>query len=595
MHHQSKQLRHALPKSLLGLGLLLAAGTLGAQVRVTVGHFAPFANSVDGTSVSIRVNGQPALSNVKFGEFTNYINLGPDGNYLIEVIPTGATTPAIRQSIAATAGDYSVLAVGDGTNQTLSLLTLPDNNTAPGAGNIKLRVVHAAPFAASLDATAVSIRDQANAVVGGLGNVPFKVASGYLEVPAGRYDLKVANPGGTQTFIDLKPLNLAAGSIVTVVATGGANTLPLGVTGIAAGASPRNALPLFTIGPVKVRAVHAAPFARNIDNTSVSIRVNGNVVAQNVKYKEFSGELDLPEQGSYRFEVVPTGTTTAAINEFVDLDGNTSYNVAAVGDGKNQVLSFFTSIQDRDAPAAGQYKIRIAHAAPFAPTLEGTRVSIRTDGGDVVAGLASVPYKAASGVLALPVGALDIKVATPNGATNLIDVAPLNLPTGANVTAYAIGDGVNQPVGILAVPVGEVPTEKAIDFATGGHWIDPAKTGQGIDFLPIPRENRMVGTWYTFAADGSGVRWYIMDTCRSAIGSTSCARPGAFANNRAELSIYEASGGRLNQAGNVTTREVGVMTVDFTDCKNATANFTFTGGATGTMSLKSLIQSAGCE
>jgi hypothetical protein len=580
---------------LTGAALVLASGSAMAQVRVTVGHFAPFATSVEGTSVSVRVNGATALSNVKIGDFTDYINLGPAGAYKVEIVPTGAAQPAITADLNLTAGDYSVLAVGDGTNQPLALLPLTDNNAPPAAGNIKLRVVHAAPFAADLAATNVSIRDNANNVVGGLASVPFKVASGYLEVPAGRYDLKVANPSGSQTFIDLKPITLAAGSITTVIATGGAKTIPLGITGIAAGAAPRNAIPVFTLGPVKVRAVHLAPFANSIDGTSVSIKVGGNTVAQNVKFKQFTGELDLPAQGSYKFEVIPTGATSPAISADIDLDGNTSYNVAAAGDGKNQMLKFLTTVQDRDVPAANQYKIKVVHAAPFAATAAATSVSIRADGGDVIAGLAAVPFGIASGVLALPVGVLDIKIASPSGNNTFIDLAPLSLPAGANVTVYAIGDGVNQPLGVLAVPVGEVALEKAVDFKNGGHWIDPAKNGQGIDFLPIPRENRLVATWYTYAADGSGIRWYILDSCRNAIGASGCTRSGSFADGKAELSIYEATGGRLNAAATVTSREVGVMNVDFADCKNATATFNFTGGTTGTMALKSLVQGAGCE
>jgi len=182
-------------------------------VRLTVGHFAPFANTVDGTSVTVRVNGADALTNVKFGDFTNYIALGAAGRYRIEVIPTGAQTAAITQDVDLAAGDHTVLAVGGANSQTLGLLALSDNNTAPAAGQAKIRVVHAAPFASTLDATAVSIRNENNAVVGGLSSVPFRVASGYLEIPAGRVDLAVANPAGTTTFIDVKPVTLAAGSI----------------------------------------------------------------------------------------------------------------------------------------------------------------------------------------------------------------------------------------------------------------------------------------------------------------------------------------------------------------------------------------------
>ena len=577
--------------------LLAAASTSYAQVRVTVGHFAPFANTLDGTSVTIRVNGANALTGVKFGEFTDYINLGAPGRYKIEVLPTGTNTVAITQDLDLVAGDYTVLAVGGANSQDLSLLPLSDNNAAPAAGKAKVRVVHAAPFAAGTTATAVSIRDEANAVVGGLASVPFKGASGYLEVPAGRLDISVANPAGSQTFIDAKPVTLAAGSIVTLIATGGGNAQALGVTAIAPGSAPRNPLPLFTLGPVKVRAVHLAPFAATLAGTAVNIRVNGAQVAGGVQYKQFSGVLDLPAQGSYKFEVFPVGSSAAAISQFIDLDGGESFNVAAVGDGSNQGLSFLTTEQNTVAPGADKYKLQVVHAAPFAKNLDATRVSIRTDGGNVIAGLSSVPYLGSSAALELGVGALDIKVATPDGQNNLIDLAPVTLPAGANAVAYAVGDGINQPLGIVAVPVGDLPLEKLVDFAVGGHWFEASKAGQGIDFLPIPRENRLLATWYTFAADGSGPRWYIMDSCRSAVGSSVCSQAGAFNGQSAQLSIYEATGGRLNTAGGVTSRELGVFNVNFADCKNATANFQFTGAgaASGTMNLTSLILGPGCR
>ena len=583
----------------VGLALTFgAAAQTTSAVRITVGHFAPFANSVDGTSVTVRVNGTDALTNVKFGDFTNYLPIGAAGRYRIEVIPTGTQTAAITQEVDLAAGDHTVLAVGGANSQALGLLALSDNNTAPAAGQAKVRVVHAAPFASTLDATAVSIRNEINAVVGGLASVPFRVASGYLEIPAGRIDLAVANPAGSTTFIDVKPVTLAAGSITTLVAIGGGNSLPLGVTAIASGAAPRNPLPLFTIGPVKVRAIHAAPFAATIPGTSVSIRVNGAVVASNVLYKQFTGVLDLPAQGSYKFEVFPTGSSTAAISRFIDLDGGKSFNVAASGDGVNQPLAFLTTEQNTIAAAANKYKLQVVHAAPFAKSLEATRVSIRTDGGAVVGGLASVPFGAASGVLELDLGALDIKVASPDGATNFIDPAPFSLPAGANAVAYAIGDGVNQPLGILAVPVGELPLEKAVDFSVGGHWFDSTKSGQGLDFLPIPRDNRLLATWYTYANDTSGAqKWYLLDSCRAPAGSNTCPQAGGFDGRTAQLSIYESTGGRLNTAGGNVLREVGVMNVTFADCKKATATYQFTGtGApSGTLDLSALILGAGCK
>ncbi|MCB1612460.1 MAG: DUF4397 domain-containing protein, partial [Xanthomonadales bacterium] len=248
------------------------------------------------------------------------------------------------------------------------------------------------------------------------------------------------------------------------------------------------------------------------------------------------------------------------------------------------------------AAPAGQYALRIAHTAPFAASAEATSVSIRTDGGDVVAGLSSVPYGAASGYLELPTGTLDVKVATPDGNTNLIDLAPLNLPAGAIATAYAVGDGINQPLGIVAIPVGDVPLEANVDQSVDGIWFNPSLSGQGWSFHSLPAQNRLVGAWYTYSNDGSGRHlWYTLDSCRSAPGSSTCAIPGGFDNREVELSIYESEGGLFNQPAPVVTRDVGVMTVRFLSCTQAELRFQIGSFTSATVPISNLIPKPGCS
>lgn len=566
-----------------------------ANARVTVGHFAPFAPSLQGTSVSVRVNGQVALQNVVFGQFTEYLTLGPAGSYRVEVLPTGSSTVAISATLdLANNTDYTVLAVGDGGNQPLSLLPLVDDNRAPASGQVKVRVVHAAPFANTLAATEVSVRDNGGAVVGGLGRVPFKGASGYLALPAATYDLKVATPDGNTTLIDPKPAALPAGGIVTLVATGGANGYPTGITAIAAGAAPSNPLPTFAIGPVKVRVAHFAPFAATAEGTAVRVTVNGAEVLSNFRFRQFTPELDLT-QGSYQIQVFPQGSSTAAITGTVELDGNRSYTLAAVGNGSLQPLALQRFEDRRAAPPSGSYALRIAHTAPFAGTAAATSVSIRTDGGSVVAGLSSVPYGAASGYLELPAGPLDVKVSSPDGSVNLIDLAPLNLPAGAVATAYAVGDGINQPLGIVAIPLGDVALEKSVDQSVDGIWYNPALNGQGWSFHALPGENRLVGAWYTYSNDGSGRHlWYTLDSCRTQPGGTACTVPGGFDNRDVVLSIYESQGGLFNQPAPVVTRDVGSMTLRFLSCTQAEMRFQIGSFTSATVPLTNLVPKAGC-
>ncbi|MEZ4833019.1 MAG: DUF4397 domain-containing protein [Caldilineaceae bacterium] len=97
--------------------------------------------------------------------------------------------------------------------------------TAP-AGNANC-ASHLAPFATRW--TARDICTEAGDVVAGLTNVPYKASSGYLELPAGDYDLKVTAAGSNcgTTLIDVPSVRLADGSITEVAAIGdGVNATP---------------------------------------------------------------------------------------------------------------------------------------------------------------------------------------------------------------------------------------------------------------------------------------------------------------------------------------------------------------------------------
>lgn len=224
---------------LMSMALLLllpqTAAANDSPAVVNVAHFAPFAGSVDETSVTVRVNGADALTDFKFGDIAKGVEL-PAGDYLIEIVPTGTDTVAISGNVTVEGGvTYTLAAIGDGANQPLELFALVDDTVAPDSG-AKLRIAHLAPFAADLDATQVDICTDDGAVV--LAGVPYKVFTDpYLALPAGDYDLKItiAGSGCEAVALDLPSVRLSDGDIVDVFAIGNIANLPLQiatVTGI---------------------------------------------------------------------------------------------------------------------------------------------------------------------------------------------------------------------------------------------------------------------------------------------------------------------------------------------------------------------------
>lgn len=332
---------------------------------------------------------------------------------------------------------------------------------------------------------------------------------------------------------------------------------------------------------VRVQVGHFAPFASTLNGTSVTVRVNGANAIQNFRFGDVtSGYVDLGPAGNYLIEVLPTGTSTVAISAQLNNLAAGNYTVLAIGNGTLQPLALLPLVDDITPPPAGQVKVRVVHAAPFGSTDAATAVSIRTDGGDIVGGLASVPFRGASPFLALPAGSYDLKVATPDGGTNLIDLAPVNLAAGTIITVAAVGDGTNQPLGFVGLPGGRLPTETPVGVRGGGHWFDPASVGQGLSLYTVPSQNRIVGTWYAYGPFGTQ-RWFTVES-------------DSFDGTTASFTVRETGGGVLGGPQPISIAVAGTASLTLTDCNRATFRWTL-GSSTGTYNLTNLVPAIGCR
>jgi len=314
----------------------------------------------------------------------------------------------------------------------------------------------------------------------------------------------------------------------------------------------------------RVSVAHFAPFADTIEGTSVSVVVNGAVALENVTFKMFTDYLNLPA-GETKVDIIPTGTQTVAMTATYMLVDGQDYTVYASGNIVNQPLELVALADDNTAPAAGNVKVRIVHAAPFAATLEATEVSVRTAGGDLVAG-PGVPYGAATGYLELPANTYDLKVTSNNGQVNFIDPLPVDLQAGAVATVFAVGDIVNQDLGIIAAPLAELPLRMPVDSSTAGAYFLDGFDGQGFFNTPIPSQNRLVGSWYTYTAEGEPL-WFTYDSCMFDEDAMpgECATPGGFDGMSAMTTLYLSSG-ETNDAMQMTV-PVGTIEFNVVDCE----------------------------
>lgn len=345
----------------------------------------------------------------------------------------------------------------------------------------------------------------------------------------------------------------------------------------------------------RVAVAHFAPFADTLDGTSVNILVNGATALENVRFKDFTDYLEF-EAGTYSIDIVPVGATDPAISgEFMLADGN-DYSLFAVGNGVTQDLELLALLDNVGAPASGNLNVRIVHAAPFAADLAATEVSIRTDGGDLVNGLTGVPYGVDSGFFEIPAGSYDLKVASNDGSVNFIDIDAVDLPAGANVTVYAVGDGINQPLGVIAFPVGELPTSAAVDNRSNGMWEILEGSGTGFVLQPMPSQDRLVGSWYTYDASGNTL-FLMFDSClddSNEMGEFECSTPGAFDGVTATTSLYQPTGGGPAEDDDVTITRIGEIDFEILGCNDAMATVRLDGEAPQMYTAKQLTRPFPC-
>jgi len=195
------------------IGVLAVFSAASAQTadeaRLRVLHASPDAPAVD-----IFLDGQKAITNLAFDSITDYVKV-PAGEHTVKVFaaPSGGSgTAVIDAKVTLSAGtDYTVAAVGKLAN--IEPLVLVDNNSAPSSGQARLRFVHASP-----DAPAVDIFAEGAGVV--VPNAAFKDASGYLDLPAGTYNLQVRAAGTETVALNLPGIKLEAGNVYTAFAVG---------------------------------------------------------------------------------------------------------------------------------------------------------------------------------------------------------------------------------------------------------------------------------------------------------------------------------------------------------------------------------------
>lgn len=189
-------------------GAALAQDDMGtAMVRVLHG-------SPDAPAVDVYADGGAILGDVPFGVVSEYLEV-PGGTYRIQVVPAGASLeegPVVIDAPLTFEGGTMTTVAATNSLASIEAQVIADV-PAPVAEGTQVRVVH---FSADAPAVDVAL-DGGDVVVAALA---YPSATGYLDLPAGEYDLEIRAAGSTDVAFDIPALTLEAGKSYSAFAIG---------------------------------------------------------------------------------------------------------------------------------------------------------------------------------------------------------------------------------------------------------------------------------------------------------------------------------------------------------------------------------------
>lgn len=175
-----------------GLAMSTGAGIAGAQggyetdEGVRVVHLSPDAPAVD-----VYIDDEVAFEGVEpFATQSDYLSYDP-GEYTVSFVPAGGNLEeaVLETDVYLESGEYTLAALGEvcsTSDRPLQISQFEDDNSPTGAGNARIRAIHASP-----DAPAVDISIEGERAIEGL-------AFGeevYTEIPAGETIVGVHKAG----------------------------------------------------------------------------------------------------------------------------------------------------------------------------------------------------------------------------------------------------------------------------------------------------------------------------------------------------------------------------------------------------------------
>lgn len=393
------------------LAVVLALFSMGA-----VGTFAQsddtgalrFVHVIPGVAaIDIYTDNQLTVSNLDFGEASNYINV-PAGSHQITVRPRGVTTILWQQEVNASADLPQTLIAS--TIDPLQFVAYEDDFTPVALGTTRFKAIHAISNASGVD-----ILVEGDEVV---SNLQYGDFIGTFDIPADVYELVVFPNGESEenAILPALPVSLASNTSYQVILYGTAS-IPDALV-LSAPTAPE-------AGSGFLRLAHTVA-----DAPAVDVYANDTLIAPGLNFGQVTEHLAIPAD-TYDIELRVAGETTSLLEASLVVEEDVAVSAVALGTGDAVTMEVFTDeIGDISADTA---LVSVINTIPGDSSITATLAD-----GTVLA--EDVAFATASEVVSIdPIAAGVSFTITVDGQTATLDQGVQQFYGGAYYNLFALG------------------------------------------------------------------------------------------------------------------------------------------------------------
>lgn len=333
-HHIIRSLLMILLLALLGSSLI-AQGDMG-QMRFV--HVIAGASSVD-----VYTDGNITVSNLAFGESSDYINV-PAGTHTLTITPTGIASTSLWEQEITVNADQVQNFVASSANE-LGFTSFGDNLDVIEFGNSRFQIINA--LSSDVDVTLSDGTPIAPGMAAGS-------SVGTFDIPANIYSINVLPVGGSEALATMD-LSLVAGLSNTLIIYG-------------SDVSPEFLLARATTRSTEdsgyVNLIHIGQAAPTVD-----VFFNDILIAPGLKSGDAISAIPFPV-GSYAVSIQASGEEV--LSTTLEIASNQLTNLAVLGAGEDLSLNTYLVSNDLSSISETQSQSQLINGIP-----EADQVAVR--------------------------------------------------------------------------------------------------------------------------------------------------------------------------------------------------------------------------